>query len=530
MASTAPGAGQRPVSYVSPPPVKELLPRFAAKYELAQQRQPSESWTYYDTFDWRLYRQGLCLRVQGRGKRRRLQLRKLQGPVLHRLGTERAPAFARDLPAGVFRNKLSKLLDVRTLLELVEITLECNAIRILDRRRKTVARVFRRSAQARSPAGAKRQPLSPRLEVEGVRGYGKARRDVVGFIEEELGLSPASQGTLEEALYAVGWKPASYSGKVEVELEAEQRADRAVKEILRQLLETMEVNQAGVIQDLDPEFLHDFRVAVRRTRSALAQIKGVFPKGRVRRFRREFSWLGKTTGIVRDLDVYLLKIPDYQGRLPASVREDLMPLRDYLRGRKRREHRKLVKALKSKRYRNLLKGWREFLAQPVPRTSRLPRATQPIGQVASDRIWRVYAKVIRKGGAIKAGSPAEKLHRLRIDCKKLRYLMEFFRSLYPPDELDRLLRELKRLQNNLGDFNDFAVQRETLKRMAAQRDAARRLPVETLMCIGRLLERLEAGQRKERSKFMRRFRAFSSPENAELFSRLFQARTSPEES
>ena len=42
-------------------------------------------------------------------------------------------------------------------------------------------------------------------------------------------------------------------------------------------LQTLRINEDGVRKDLDSEFLHDFRVAVRRTRSALSQIKGVFP-------------------------------------------------------------------------------------------------------------------------------------------------------------------------------------------------------------------------------------------------------------
>ena len=72
----------------------------------------------------------------------------------------------------------------------------------------------------------------------------------------------------------------------------------------------MKDNEKGIIDDIDSEFLHDFRVAVRRTRSLLGQIRYVLPKRRVTRFKRDFAWLGEVTGPARDMDVYLLSFND----------------------------------------------------------------------------------------------------------------------------------------------------------------------------------------------------------------------------
>ena len=55
------------------------------------------------------------------------------------------------------------------------------------------------------------------------------------------------------------------------------RADIAAKYIFSHLLKTMKDNEPGTIADTDSEFLHDFRVAVRRTRAGLSQLKGVLP-------------------------------------------------------------------------------------------------------------------------------------------------------------------------------------------------------------------------------------------------------------
>jgi len=53
------------------------------------------------------------------------------------------------------------------------------------------------------------------------------------------------------------------------------RADIAGKYIYSHLLKAIKANEQGTIADTDSEFLHDFRVAVRRTRAGLSQIKGI---------------------------------------------------------------------------------------------------------------------------------------------------------------------------------------------------------------------------------------------------------------
>jgi hypothetical protein len=56
-----------------------------------------------------------------------------------------------------------------------------------------------------------------------------------------------------------------------------ERADESVLRILRRLFWTLESNVEGVIGDDHIDFLHDLRVANRRTRTLLSQIKGVVP-------------------------------------------------------------------------------------------------------------------------------------------------------------------------------------------------------------------------------------------------------------
>jgi CHAD domain-containing protein len=139
----------------------------------------------------------------------------------------------------------------------------------------------------------------------------------------------------------------------------------------------------------------------------------------------------------------------------------------------------------------------------------------------------VYKRVLKEGRAIQPETPAEALHELRKTCKKLRYLMEFFMSLYPTSEIKALIKVLKNLQDNLGEFQDYEVQVSTLKQFSQQMMAEGNAPAETLMAMGILVEDLNKRQHQARDEFAARFEKFSLPDNQKHFRALF-AYKSPE--
>ena len=80
----------------------------------------------------------------------------------------------------------------------------------------------------------------------------------------------------------------------------------------------MRANLPGLLDDVDTEFLHDFRVAVRQTRSTLKLGRAALPEVMRSRWEPEFKWLGDVTTQVRDLDVYELDLPTMEGWLMAA--------------------------------------------------------------------------------------------------------------------------------------------------------------------------------------------------------------------
>jgi CHAD domain-containing protein len=274
-------------------------------------------------------------------------------------------------------------------------------------------------------------------------------------------------------------------------------------------LAAMRANLPGVLDDVDTEFLHDFRIAVRRTRSTLKLGRPALPEGVTDQWEPALKWLGGLTTPVRDLDVHQLDLPVMAGWLHAADPTDLQPFAVQLRRHRSAARRSLVRGLRSARFRNLLSGWEVVLAD-LSRSPRGQAIRLPAGALADRSIGRAYRRVLRDGAAITPDSPAEALHSLRTRCKELRYALELFAPVTDDAAGKRAVADLKDLQDVLGRFQDTDVQKQTLYGFADQMRAAH-APTKALLAMGELVAHLDADQRRARQGFDQAFTRFSRP-------------------
>jgi len=177
--------------------------------------------------------------------------------------------------------------------------------------------------------------------------------------------------------------------------------------------------------------------------------------------------------------------------------------------------------LNSERYARILSDWEEFLNEPVPEILEAANATMSIIDLAQWRIVKRYRRIIKDGKFLLEHPQAELMHALRIECKKLRYLIEFFASLFPAKKIRQLIDQLKRLQDNLGDFNDLSVQQEYLLNIAEELPINNKESKRALIATGSLVESLADRQRQVQEDFAETFTNFASPENQELYQQLY---------
>lgn len=283
-------------------------------------------------------------------------------------------------------------------------------------------------------------------------------------------------------------------------------ATSAVATILRTLLADMQKNEPGILQDKD-ESLHDFRVAVRRTRSALDQLLDALPANEVKHFQAGFNWLGSLTGPLRDLDVYLLGFDDDRAMLPEEMRDGLLPLRTFLDNNRTLELQKLKQGIDSDRYRKLMGDWQNFIDLQLAVGPSLPGAHSiPVLTLANRRIGRMYDRVLHRGRKIDYESSDEQLHGLRKSCKKLCYLLEFFARIYPEKTVSGQIKALKKIQDTLGEAHDLAVQCAWLQN--ARHTIPPPFSEPDLQAMALLHTGLRKRQQKARKKFIARFRKF----------------------
>jgi CHAD domain-containing protein len=166
--------------------------------------------------------------------------------------------------------------------------------------------------------------------------------------------------------------------------------------------------------------------------------------------------------------------------------------------------------------------WQEYLENSIL-SSALADAQKPCKEVASKAIRKRLRSILESGAQIGPQSPDTELHCLRIQAKKLRYLLEFYRSLFPETEMDILVKSLKKLQDNLGNFNDLSVQQ---KMLGQYQDALalkeHKNAIKVAAALGGLITHLHEEQIDVRNKFEQTFEQFTTVENSKLFKLLFQ--------
>ena len=344
--------------------IARVLAALGREFAVVPERRGGCRRTWLDTFDWRLYRAGLILEyaAEHRGGELRLTSAQPTAPAAFSPGAMAGPAAAPavagaaaqpvtgwqaarphllgDLPDGPVTARIAGLIAPRALLPAVTVASTASVSRLLNDDGKTVARLL---VERPAITTGEHAALPSRLTITEVRGYpGQARR-AARIVSETAGVLPAAEPVFADALRALDRRPGDYSNKVDADITASMPAAQAAATILLRLLDTIEANLSGVLHDTDTEFLHDLRVSVRRTRSALklfGDVLTVPAGGRARgtrltsgdlaRFAADFKWVGDLTTPTRDLDVHLLDFEDTARALRAAKPDDLEPFRAYL--------------------------------------------------------------------------------------------------------------------------------------------------------------------------------------------------------
>ncbi|MFZ1986244.1 MAG: CHAD domain-containing protein [Desulfatitalea sp.] len=496
----------------SPLEVKRVLQAHFAAAGGTLRRHPLN---LLDSFDWRLFRQGqLLLATSGLWR----LVDQHTGKVIASAAGDMPdlPLFWWQLPDSELRKILREALDVRALMCRLPLRRAVMALQMSNEAQAIVAGVdvdILRIADAPARAAALLGTCTP----ASVRGHAPARRAVEKVLTA-MGAMPAREHPLVTALHRAGQQPGHYSTKIELRLEPELTVPAAARIILKHLVGIMRCNEEGIRQDIDTEFLHDFRVAVRRSRSLFTLLKQELEPTALAELKTGLRELGQATNALRDLDVYLLRQERYRKLLPAALRPAIAAWFEALRRQRRRAVKKMGSFLASDRHGRIMAAVERFAG--VQGEAAGPQA-RSILDVARREIGRRFQKTIHIGRRIDVATADARLHRLRIQCKQLRYALEFFHSLFPPEPVAEIIRQAKVLQDYLGAYNDLAVQQQFLFDHLKQLPAQKTPRQEALAAaVGALMGSLFLEKQQRRAAFADVFVRFDTADNHALFQNL----------
>jgi CHAD domain-containing protein len=313
-----------------------------------------------------------------------------------------------------------------------------------------------------------------------------------------------------------------HKAKVDVPIDPDQRADAAAASVLRRLVTVIADNIDGAIGGEDVEYLHQLRIAVRRSRTVQRQLRKVLPAVELPGFRSDFRWLQRATGDARDLDVYVDEFGSLAQLLPEPLRVDLEPMRQVLIEHQLVAREGLRLTLHSRRTAELLDDWERLLESLVelPLDDR-PDAARTISQACGEQIGKVYRRIVLMGEAISDASPAEDFHELRKVGKELRYLLELFGvQLFEPDVVGPLIDSLKDLQELLGRHQDREVQVAMVRSLTGE-VALRPGGGAACLAMGTLVARLRDDELAARRAFADSFAGLASPDRREAVNDTF---------
>jgi CHAD domain-containing protein len=454
-----------------------------------------------DTFDHRLRAAGLALQHQSGRDGDALVMLVGETTLVQPLGSVRWPALADALPAGRLRELTAPIAGIRALIAMSHESRRLRRLDLLNEDGKTVARV-----EVDEPGSPTAGPAQ--LTVRTLRGY-EVQAQRAARLLTGAGLRPLRRRAERDRDSTP--KPTT--------IDRDAAATLLLASGLKGALITMQTNLPGLLQDVDTEFLHDFRVAVRRTRSTLKLGRSVLPQPVTTRWEPLFKGFGDLTTPVRDLDVYDLDLPSMATWLVAAEPADLEPFAAHLRTRRATARKPLVCELQSARFRRLLTEWGEELESLTDSSSGSRPEVLSAGRWAERSIARAYRRVVAGGAAITTDSPATGLHALRKRCKELRYAIEVCVPVVASGPRKHALAHLKQLQDVLGSFQDCEVQ-STALRGFAQDMMNDGTPASALLAMGELIAHLDAEQARARRQFDGAFAQFIRPSTQRAMDKL----------
>ncbi|QQD16953.1 CHAD domain-containing protein [Spongiibacter nanhainus] len=462
-----------------------------------------------DTFGWSIWHSGALL---CRSSNKTLTLYSHNGSVQAWTEAPRSARFWWQLPEGELRDTLKPVTELWSFNPVASFYQRRQTVNIRNEDGKTVARLQHTTCSTSHKA---------HCSLVALQGYKHSFSRISRRLAEAetIAVSPLA----EHAWLTACATPRKIDKLPHFGIDAQQSAESAVRQMIRAMLEQARLFEPGILEDTDTEFLHQYRVSIRKARSLVTLMGKVLSLDAKTTLKQCFKQLVGPTGELRDMDVFLLAKDHYTALLPGGFEAGLDELFAEASKDRRRALKRVRKWMRSERYQQVINDLDTTLSSPAQLQSK--KAAKPVATLLEKNAHKSFQRIKSLGSSIDKYTPDNEIHALRIECKKMRYLMEYFIEILPEKPTMKFVKSLKKLQDVLGDFNDYAVQQNFLRQYTDSHTSSAALSAATGGMIAVLHQlHLQARQQVEAA-----FAGFNSAEVESTFSAIFAGETRGQE-
>ncbi|WP_281951902.1 CHAD domain-containing protein [Nitrosophilus kaiyonis] len=213
--------------------------------------------------------------------------------------------------------------------------------------------------------------------------------------------------------------------------------------------------QKKFLEDNDPEHIHKIRVNLRKTRVFLKEYKKYLNEEENKNFSSFFKNFMQKSNKKRDIDVLKENFFKYKISIPKDLKK-------YLENLLLEETNKIKNLLKSDEFEKL----KEIYSNMQKESFYNQNSNVPIIISSYNIIEKKISKIFDITKKLNQNSPADEFHKLRIEFKKFRYLLEAFSHFYNIKEIENLIKKTKNIQDILGSLQDIETGIKLLNEIA----------------------------------------------------------------
>ncbi|MGD0234481.1 MAG: CHAD domain-containing protein, partial [Syntrophorhabdales bacterium] len=424
-----------------------------------------------------------------------------------------------DIPAVIPVKRIRKVVDEmifpRKLLEQIQVRTDRHHYRVISPEGAHIDLVFDTSSfSLRGLQKPRRAQKLNEMEAEILKGPVKSLSALSRLLSRKFKYSPSTASKLEVAMERLRVIIPSKKPPERLRVRLDDRLDLAVRKILTHQFQWFREQLPGVQRDIDSEFVHQARVATRRMRSAFRLFRDAIPDRTAAYLAGEMKWLGGKFGVVRDIDVFLLNLPRFKGKIESLPGKKKRALENLIEKHRHGLRDTLYQALESPRYKTLERRFVQFLERPLPSSPRAPLAAKMVHEVAPVLIPEKLDAAVRQGRTVLAKPKLKEFHNLRIRMKRLRYACEFMAPAYD-GALDPFIERAVEIQDCLGELQDTVFTREFIESLYDEWRGEAVGP-DLFFILGEMYQLQAEIARERREAFGRIWQSFSSEETFAL--------------